>query len=139
MHILPITSAKPQSRPNFQARVPKPLVKQMLNKLEPLTNLEIKSARGLVYTVPAMAAAKLYAADADKEADEKELSAIARAERLPSKEELLKMDDLSFIETTSAQDKNGKTIFHVEGNLEPLKRFFEYMYLRTYCRNFFEN
>ena len=73
MHILPITSAKPQSRPNFQARVPKPLVKQMLNKLEPLTNLEIKSARGLVYTVPAMAAAKLYAADADKEADEKEL------------------------------------------------------------------
>ena len=118
MHILPITSAKPQSRPNFQARVPKPLVKQMLNKLEPLTNLEIKSARGLVYTVPAMAAAKLYAADADKEADEKELSAIARAERLPSKEELLKMDDLSFIETTSAQDKNGKTIFHVEGNLD---------------------
>lgn len=125
MHILPITSAKPQSRPNFQARVPKPLVKQMLNKLEPLTNLEIKSARGLVYTVPAMAAAKLYAADADKEASEKELSAIARAERLPSKEELLKMDDLSFIETTSAQDKNGKTIFHVEGNLEPLKRFFD--------------
>ena len=34
MHILPITSAKPHSRPNFQARVPKPLVKQMLSLLQ---------------------------------------------------------------------------------------------------------
>ena len=73
MHILPITSAKPHSRPNFQARVPKPLVKQMLGKTDALANLEIKTAKGLLFTVPAAVAAKLYAKDPSAELDEKQL------------------------------------------------------------------
>ncbi len=124
MHILPITSAKPHSRPNFQARVPKPLVKQMLGKTDALANLEIKTAKGLLFTVPAAVAAKLYAKDPSAELDEKQLEE-GYVKTLPSQEELAKMDNDVLVTIAGFQDEEGKTIFHLEENMEPMRRFFD--------------
>ena len=124
MHILPITSAKPHSRPNFQARVPKPLVKQMLGKTDALANLEIKTAKGLLFTVPATVAAKLYAKDPSAELDEKQLEE-GYVKTLPSQEELAKMDNDVLVTIAGFQDEEGKTIFHLEENMEPMRRFFD--------------
>ena len=124
MRILPITNTKVQSKPVFHARIPKPLVKQMIGKTEALTNLEIKSAKGFLFTVPAAAAAKLYAKDPSAELDEKQLEE-GYVKTLPSQEELAKMDNDALVTIAGFQDEEGKTIFHLEENMEPMRRFFD--------------
>lgn len=44
---------------------------------------------------------------------------------LPSQEELAKMDNDVLVTIAGFQDEEGKTIFHLEENMEPMRRFFD--------------
>lgn len=115
MRILPITNTTVQTKPAFQARIPKQLVKQMLGKTEPLTELNIKTM-GIVCTVPAAAAVKLYSSDYDKKMSVDEIADVTRVKKLPTAEELSGMDRMDVVAVARLQDEEGKTIFHHDFN-----------------------
>lgn len=115
MRILPITNTTVQTKPAFQARIPKQLVKQMLGKTEPLTELNIKTM-GIVCTVPAAAAVKLYSSDYDKKPNVDEIADVTRVKKLPTAEELSGMDRMDVVAVARLQDEEGKTIFHHDFN-----------------------
>lgn len=115
MRILPITNTTVQTKPAFQARIPKQLVKQMLGKTEPLAELNIKTM-GIVCTVPAAAAVKLYSSDYDKKPSVDEIADVTRVKKLPTAEELSGMDRMDVVAIARLQDEEGKTIFHHDFN-----------------------
>ncbi len=127
MRVSPITNTTPQPKtsPAFQARVPKNIVKQLMNKTEALQSINILSKTGIMFSVPAAAAAKLYADSSDKQIDDSVLASLSRVEYLPSSEELEKLSDEDLINMAQVQDTYGNTIFHFDNNPETLERFLD--------------
>ncbi len=124
MHILPVTNRTTLTKPAFQAKVPKQLVKQMLGKTEPLVNLNVKTAAGMIFTVPAAVAAKLYGAESEKETvDVREVVKTAKPTELPTLEELDNASPLAVVDAAMMQDEDGKTIFHRKFNDNHLNKF----------------
>lgn len=127
MRVSPITNTTPQPQvnPAFQTRVPKNIVKQLIDKAEPLKTINILSKTGIAFTVPAAAAAKLYANSSEKQIDDSVLAPLSMVEELPSSEELENLSDEDLINIAQVQDTYGNTIFHMDDNPKTLERFLD--------------
>ena len=126
MRILPVTNKTTPTKPAFQARIPKSIVKQMLGKTETLTNLDIRTTAGVVFSVPAAAASKLYAGTTDEQVETANIPKDVKVDKLPTIEELDKLSGVEIVNVAKLQDKDDRTIFH---------RYFDWKHLDKFSNN----
>lgn len=126
MRILPVTNKTTPTKPAFQARIPKSIVKQMLGKTETLTNLDIRTTAGVVFSVPAAAASKLYAGTTDEQVETANIPNDVKVDKLPTIEELDKLSGVEIVNVAKLQDKDDRTIFH---------RYFDWKHLDKFSNN----